>query len=208
MNAVHDVQIERELRPFAEGDVHGVTFDGALVWFARNDELVALDPNSEQVVRRLPLPGADAGTAFDGEHLYQIAGFDILVVRPSDGRVLRTLRSPTKAHPSGLAYADGHLFIGEYRELRIHKVDAETGELVKTLKSDRFVTGVTCVDGALWHGVSGGGQPPELRRLAADGTIEETLRVDVEHVSGVEATGDGAFWCGGERGTLRRVRRR
>ena len=26
------------------GRIHGVTFDGKLVWFARDDELVAFDP--------------------------------------------------------------------------------------------------------------------------------------------------------------------
>ena len=65
--------------------MHGVTFDGKLVWFARNDELVAFDPASERVVRRLSVPSADSGTAFDGEHLYQLAKGEILVIQPSDG---------------------------------------------------------------------------------------------------------------------------
>ena len=105
-----------------------------------------------------------------------------------------------------MAWADGYLFIGQYHETRIHKVDAKTGAVVKTLTSDRFVTGVSCVDGALWHGVSDGG-PSELRRLAPDGTVEERLEVPVAHIAGVEATRDG-FWCGGENGTLRLVRRK
>src|SRR3954471_18552122 len=79
--------------PFGEGGVHGVTFDGKLVWFARDNELVAFDPDREEVVRRLAVP-AEAGTAFDGENLYQIAGGEILVVRPSDGRVLRKMPAP------------------------------------------------------------------------------------------------------------------
>ena len=58
-----------------------------------------------------------------------------------------------------MAWADGYLWIGQYRESKIHKVDAKTGEVVKTLTSDRFVTGVSCVDGALWHGASGDGKP-------------------------------------------------
>jgi outer membrane protein assembly factor BamB len=205
----HDAEILREYVPLPDrGRVHGVTFDGTRVWFARDGELVAFDPRSEQVVRRLAIPGADAGTAFDGEHLYQLAKGEILVIDPETGRVVRRLRAPGDGMASGMAWADGYLFVGQYRESRIHKIDARTGEIVKTLTSDRFVTGVSCVDGALWHAAIGGDQPCELRRLAADGTVEETVRVEVELLSGIEGARDGEFWCGGEDGTLRHVRRR
>jgi outer membrane protein assembly factor BamB len=204
-----DAEVAREYVPFeGRGGVHGVTFDGKLVWFCRDDEVVAFDPETEKVVKRLPVPSANAGTAFDGKHLYQLAKGEILVLDPSDGRVLRKFRAPADGQASGMAWADGYLFIGQYRESRIHKVDAKTGEVIKTLTSDRFVTGVSCVDGALWHGASDGGNPPELRRLAADGSVEESLRVPVDHIAGVEGTRDGQFWCGGEKGTLRLVRRK
>jgi hypothetical protein len=206
----HDAEVAREYVPFTDrGSVHGVTFDGELVWFARNDELVAFDPKTEKVVRQLPVPGACAGTAFDGEHLYQLAkGGEILVVERESGRVVRRLRAPTDGNCSGMAWADGYLFIGQFRESRIHKVDAKTGEIKKTLSSDRFVTGVSCIDGALWHGVSHDGKPSELRRLGADGAVEETLSVPVEGIGGVERTKGGEFWCAGEKGTLRLVRRK
>jgi hypothetical protein len=204
-----DAEVAREHIPFADrGGIHGVTFDGERVWFARDDELCAFDPRSEQVVRRLAVPAADAGTAFDGEHLYQLAKGEILVIEPESGRVVRRFRAPADGHASGMAWADGYLFIGQFHESRIHKVVAKTGEVVKTFTSDRYITGVSCVDGALWHGVSNDGKPCELRRLAADGTVDETLRVPVAAIGGVEGTRDGDFWCGGERGTLRRVRRK
>jgi len=204
-----DAEVAKEYAPFGgSGGVHGVTFDGKLVWFCRDDEVVAFDPATEQVVKRLPVPSADAGTAFDGKHLYQLAKGEILVLDPSDGRVVRRFRAPADGRPSGMAWADGYLFIGQYHESRIQKVDAKTGEVVKTLTSDRFVTGVSCVDGALWHGASEGGKPAELRRLAADGSVEESLRVPVAHIAGVERTRDDEFWCGGEKGTLRLVRRK
>ena len=111
-------------------------------------------------------------------------------------------------HNSGMAWADGYLFIGQFRESRIQKVDARTGEVVKTLTSDRFVTGVSVVDGAVWHGASNDGKPCELRRLAADGSVEETLAVPVEAIAGVEGSRDGGFWCGGEKGSLRLVRKK
>jgi outer membrane protein assembly factor BamB len=204
-----DAEVAREYVPFADrGHVHGVTFDGKLVWFSRNDEVVAFDPETEKVVRRLPVPSADAGTAFDGEHLYQLAKGEILVLDPTDGRIVRRFRAPTDGLASGMTWADGYLFIGQFRESRIHKVDAKTGEVVKTLTSDRYVTGVSCVDGAVWHAASFDGKPSELRRVAADGTVVESLRVPVDAISGMERTRDGDFWCGGEKGTLRLVRRK
>lgn len=208
-----EAEVVRVYGPFGEGgagggSIHGVTFDGKLVWFARDNELVAFDPETEKVVRRHAVP-ADAGTAFDGENLYQLAEAEILVVRPADGRILRRMPAPGKGEDTGMAYADGYLWIGQYRAAKIHQVDARTGEVVKTLSSDRFVTGVSCVDGELWHGAAGDDKPAELRRLAPDGTVEETLTVlDTMHIAGVESNGQGAFWCGGAAGKLLLVRPR
>ncbi|MBS2020410.1 MAG: glutamine cyclotransferase [Deltaproteobacteria bacterium] len=203
-------EVVREYGPFGEGGVHGVTFDGELVWFARTGELVAFDPSKEEVVRRLAVP-ADAGTAFDGENLYQLAGQEILVLRPADGRVLRRMPAPGKGKDSGMAYADGYLWVGAYREAKIHQVDAKTGAVVKTLSSDRWVTGVSCVDGALWHATtSDDGAPGEIRRLGPDGAVEESIGVpEGLFVSGLERTKDGTFWCGGgSSGKLRRMRKK
>ena len=156
-----EAEVVREYAPIGDAPIHGVTFDGKLVWFATDDAIVAFDPEAEKVVRRLEVP-ANAGTAYDGKHLYQIARGEILVIQPADGRVVRKLPAPGKGQDSGMAWSDGYLWIGQYRESTIHKVDAKTGEVVKTLSSDRFVTGVSCVDGALWHGASDGGKPNEL----------------------------------------------
>jgi outer membrane protein assembly factor BamB len=208
MNTTHEAEFLGEYGPFGEGRVHGVTFDGKLVWFARDNELVAFDPDSEEVVRRLAVP-AESGTAFDGEHLYQIAKSEILVIEPKDGRVVRRMPAPGKGGDSGMAWADGYLWVGEYRASKIHQIDAKTGEVVKTLSSDRFVTGVSCVDGALWHGALQDGEPAELRRLGADGTVEETPVIpEAMHVSGIESNGKGAFWCGAEGGNLRLVQKK
>lgn len=206
--SMHPAEIVREYQPLDDAKIHGVTFDGKLVWFARDEELVAFDPETEKVVHRHEVPRARAGTAFDGEHLYQLAHEEILVIQPADGRIVRKLPAPSKGQDSGMAWADGYLWVGQFYSSKIHKVDAKTGEVVKTLTSDRFVTGVSCVDGELWHGASEDGKPCELRRLASDGTVQETLSVPVPRVAGVEGTGDGGFWCAGEKGTLRLVRRK
>jgi outer membrane protein assembly factor BamB len=192
------------------GKVHGVTFDGETVWYASDDAIVGVDPKAERVTKRIPVQ-ADAGTAFDGTHLYQLTSDKILVVDPNNGNVVREMKAPgpRKGCNSGMAYADGFLFVGDYEDGRIHKVDAKTGEITKTLSSDRWVTGVSCIDGALWHATGNNGEgPPQIRRLADDGTVEEILEVKgARYISGLEGDGNGGFWCGGEDGKLRHVRR-
>lgn len=198
--------IAREYIPVDEGRIHGVTWDGKRVWLCLDEELVAFDPETERVVKRHAIPRAKAGTAFDGTNLYQLAYDEILVVEPESGRVVRKLPAPGKGEGSGMAWSDGFLWIGQYFGGKIHKIDANTGEIVKTLVSDRFVTGVSFVAEALWHGTMQDGKPTELRRLAPDGTVEEVLAVPSTRLAGVEADGTGGFWCAGENGRLLLVR--
>ncbi|HUL19733.1 MAG TPA: hypothetical protein VLV29_10750, partial [Steroidobacteraceae bacterium] len=66
-------EIVREYGPVPGVDhVHGVTYDGQQVWFAAGDTLKALDPHSGKTLRSIEV-AAHAGTAFDGQYLYQIA---------------------------------------------------------------------------------------------------------------------------------------
>ena len=53
---------------------------------------------------------------------------------------------------------------GQYRERKIHQIDPETGKILRTIESNRFVTGVTWVDGEMWHGTWEGDES-ELRRI-------------------------------------------
>src|SRR5438132_3000150 len=131
-------EIVREYGPFAGVDkVGGVTYDGRQVWFASGDKLNALDPASGETVRAIDV-AAHAGTAFDGRHLFQIAENVIQKIDPATGRVLATLPAPGGGTDSGLAWAEGTLWVGQYRERKIHQVDAETGAILRTIQSDRF----------------------------------------------------------------------
>jgi len=202
-------QILREYGPFPgiEG-VHGVTYDGAHIWFASGEKLNALDPASGKTLRTLDL-AADAGTAFDGQYLYQIAERQIQKIDPQSGRVLATIPAPGHGNDSGLAWAEGTLWVGEYRDRKIHQVDPETGEILRTIESNRFVTGVTWVEGELWHGTWEGDES-ELRRIdPVSGEVLERLEMPPGvGVSGLESDGADQFFCGGgNSGKLRAVRR-
>ncbi len=202
-------QILREYGPFPDVDaVHGVSYDGRQVWFATGDKLITLDPDSGKTQRTLNMV-ANAGTAFDGKFLYQISDGSILKLDPANGRVHATIPAPGGAEASGMAWADGSLWIGQYQQRKIHQVDPETGRVLRTIESNRYVTGVTWVDGELWHG-TWENDDSDLRRLdPATGAVLE--RIDMPAgvgVSGLESDGAGRFFCGGgNSGKVRAVRR-
>jgi streptogramin lyase len=201
-------EILHEHGPFPGVDaVHGLTWDGERVWFAAGDRLHTLDPASGRAQRALEVT-ADAGTAFDGRHLYQIAGDRIHKLDPASGRVLADIPAPGNGGDSGLAWAEGSLWVGQYRERRIHQVDPQTGAVLRTIQSDRFVTGVTWVEGELWHGTWGGEQS-ELRHLdPRTGEVLEQLEMPPgETVSGLDSDGERFFCGGGSSGKVRVVRR-
>src|SRR5215470_1330811 len=108
-------EVIREYGPYPGiAQVHGVTFDGAHVWFARGESLVAIDARGGTVVREIAV-AADAGTAFDGTYLWQLAGGQIQKVDPRSGRVVATIPAPALGRDSGLTWAEGTLWVGEYR---------------------------------------------------------------------------------------------
>lgn len=202
-------EIVREYGPFPGADhVHGVTFDGHRVWAATGARLVAFEPEGGTVARTLDRAG-DAGTAFDGTYLYQIAAARIDKIDPATGAVVASIPAPGAGRDSGLAWAEGSLWVGQYRDRKIHRIDPATGTVLRTIESDRFVTGVTWVDGELWHGTWEGDES-DVRRIDADsGAVLERLTMPSgAGVSGLESDGDGLFYCGGgPSGKVRAVRR-
>ena len=144
-------EIVGEYGPFPGVDkVAGVTYDGQQVWIATGDKLNAFDPVSGEMLRTIEVP-ADAGTAFDGQHLYQIADQRIHKIDPQTGHVLNSIPAPGGDDAAGLTWAEGSLWVGQYRDRKILQVDPETGKILRSIESNRFVTGVTWVDGELWH---------------------------------------------------------
>ena len=202
-------EIIREYGPFPGVDsVGGVTYDGRHVWFASGDRLNALDPASGSTERTIEVP-AHAGTAFDGQHLFQLFEDRIQKIDPKSGRVVTTIPAPGGGGDSGLAWAEGTLWVGQYRDRKIHQIDPQTGTILRTIESNRFVTGVTWVDGELWHGTWEGDES-ELRRVdPQNGEVLERLEMPPgAHVSGLESDGGDRFFCGGgDTGKVRAVRR-
>ena len=207
--AVRPAEVVREFGPFPGAtQVAGVSYDGERVWAATGAQLLAIDPASGEVTRRLER-ACDAGTAFDGKHLYQIAESRIDKIDPATGQVLASIPAPSGGGDSGLAWAEGSLWVGNYRGRKIHQIDPATGAVKRTIESNRFVTGVTWVDGELWH-ATWEADESELRRVdPADGHVMERLQMPAgTFVSGLESDGAELLYCGGGgSGKVRAVRR-
>ncbi|MBS0361300.1 MAG: PQQ-binding-like beta-propeller repeat protein [Proteobacteria bacterium] len=202
-------EILREYGPFpGVRQVAGVTFDGRRIWFAGGDKLHALDPDTGQTVRTIDI-ACHAGTAFDGKHLFQIAEDRIHRIDPQTGEILATIPAPGGGGDSGMAWAEGALWVGHHRERKIHQIDPETGEVLRSIETKRFVTGVTWVDGELWHG-DWEGDASQLNRIDPDtARVLETLDMPPDTIcSGLESDGADRFFCGGgNSGKVRAVRR-
>ena len=206
--SITSAEIVAEYGPFPGVEkVGGVSYDGRNVWFASGDKLNALDPASGKIVRSLDV-AAHAGTAFDGQHLYQLADERIQKIDPETGRVVATIPAPSGGG-SGMAWAEGTLWVGQHRARKIHQVDPQTGAILRTIESNRFVTGVTWVDGELWHG-TWEEEDSDVRRIdPKTGEVLQQLNMPRGlAVSGLESDGGDRFFCGGgNTGKVRVVRR-
>lgn len=202
-------EIVREYGPFPDADnVAGVTYDGKDIWFAAGSHLQAIEPTNGTKGRKLTVR-AEAGTAFDGRHIYQLAGGQIQKVDIETGAVVSTIPAPPGGGDAGLTWAEGTLWVAKYRDRKIHQVDPGTGKVLRTIESTRFVTGVTFVDGELWHATWDGGES-EIRHVDPQSgeVVERLLMPEGTFISGLESNGSDLFFCGGgTSGKVRAVRR-
>ena len=155
--------IVREYGPFpGVARVNGVSYDGAHVWIATGDTLNAIRSGERQ-------DGAQARRRRAcGNRLRRPAPLPDRRRPHPDGRPRDRPRD--RDHPDARRRrlgngVGGRDAVGRATSRRkIHQVDPETGAILRTLESNRFVTGVTWVDGELWH-ATWEGDESELRRI-------------------------------------------
>ncbi|MEP7052576.1 MAG: glutamine cyclotransferase [Pseudomonadota bacterium] len=203
-------RILREYGPFPNAPrAHGVTFDGERAWFASDGQLQSFDPDTGTAGATLSVP-ADAGTAFDGRFFFQLAAGQIQKLDPETGHIVAKFPAPGgSGEASGLTWAEGTLWLGQYKNRKVLQIDASTGEVLRSIVSDRFVTGVTWHGDELWHATMEGDES-ELRRIdpMSGAVLESLLMPEGTLVSGLESDGKDSFFCGGGgSGKVRRVAR-
>jgi len=84
--------------------------------------------------------------------------------RSRDTATAATIPAPGGGGDSGLTWAEGTLWVGQYRDRKIHQIDPQTRAILRTIESHPFVTGVTWIDGELWH-ATWEGDESDLRRV-------------------------------------------
>ena len=203
-------EIEREYGPFPDAaEVHGVTYDGTHVWFASGDKLNAIDPASGSRVRALEVV-AVAGTAYDGRFLYQLSGKTIQKIDPTSSKTVAEIPAPEPhSDNAGLTWAEGSLWLARYRARQILQLDPQNGAVLRTLESDRFVTGVTFAEGELWH-ATWEKDASELRAIDPhSGRVRARVHMPAgTMISGLEFDGRDRFYCGGgPSGRVRALRK-
>src|SRR5438067_2288057 len=117
--------------------------------------------STAEIIREYgPFPKASnvGGVTYDGQTVWFAAGDSLRAFDPHTRRVVSTIPAPAGGGDSGLAWAEGTLWVGEYRARKIHQIDPNTGAILRTIESNRFVTGVTWVEDELWHGTSEGAE--------------------------------------------------
>ncbi len=207
---LESVEIERTYGPFegARG-AFGVAHDGLHLWVAGGDGIRAVDPGSGEVVG-IAQVNADAGTAYDGRWLYQLSEGFILRVDPKTGTEVGRVPAPCQEGHSGMAWANGSLWIGEYRGGRIHRVDPATGEVQSVVQTQRYVTGIAWVGPHLWHGSAGAGRADVDHLDEASGQALRRLQLpEGLAVAGVAVDPEGRMYCaGGSDGLVRLISER
>jgi hypothetical protein len=191
--------------------VCGVAFDGQSLWASiivdGQGSLARIDRETGAVVSRVATDRI-AGLAWDGSHLWAITPSGIVRIDPKTLAVVKTLPRPAiDGAMSGLAWDGEALWAGTYHQKKILKIDPATGAVLREVASDRFVTGITWLNGDLWHVVDDEDSPPrptEMRRIDADtGAVLEGIELPFS-ITGLDHDGD-AFWCGDSNGSLRLV---
>ena len=124
-------------------------------------------------------------------------------IDPATGDVVASIPAPGKGGDSGMAWAEGSLWVGNYRDRKIHQIDPETGAVIRSIESNRFVTGVTFVDGEMWHG-TWEGEESDIRRIdPKNGAVLERLVMPRgTGVSGIESDGADLFYAGDRKSVV------
>jgi len=63
---------------------------------------------------------------------------------PCDDLSLPGLKNPMRIR--GVTWAEGTLWVGQYRDRKIYQIDPETVAILRTIEPNRFVTEVTWVE--------------------------------------------------------------
>ena len=199
-------EILREYGPFPDANnVHGVTFDGRHVWFAVRRQAERLRSREWK-----DGPLYQCRRACRNRFRRQAPVSDRRGSHPED----RSEDRPCTCDDPG-AWRRWRLRSGLGRRNALGRATSRPEDppnirrILRTIESNRFVTGVTWIDGELWHGTWEGDESDVRRIDPQTGEVLERLEMPPgTGVSGLECDGGDQFFCGGGSiGKVRAIRR-
>ena len=129
----------------------GLTWSGEFLWFSESvmNQIMALDPYTGQVERRIPCPEVKTGLTTLGGYLLQVVGQErsLRLIDPNTGAVVSETQNPRPGHMlCGLEAAREGLWVG-YEDLRVLDLrDVEDLRLVDSIVVGGRIAGVTVSD--------------------------------------------------------------
>lgn len=203
----------RRVVPAPVTDVSGLAWDGERLWVTAEGtgRAVRVDPDTGAVEGAVGLPVRETGGSawVDGE-LYQLgwSARRIYRIDPASGRVLGSFPSPGRGMSSGMTYDGRHLWVANWEDPALYRVDPRRGGRTVASRPGGFeVTGLAWDGRHLWNGLLVGpsedhAAPPPLTGFVQAVDLANGRTVRALPVSGVFAgTTD---WVPG-RGPARRM---
>lgn len=129
----------------------GLTWSGEFLWFSEavSNQIMALDPVTGSVERRISCPGVRTDLTTLAGNLVQVVGDarDLRVIDPASGDTVLEMPNPRRGHVlCGLEATKDGIWLG-YEDLRVLDLrSAQNGELLDTIPIPRAVAGLTVSD--------------------------------------------------------------
>lgn len=147
----------------------------------------------------IPLPAAFI-TVAEGDEVWVSSDEAVVVIDPATNET-RSLPVPVPDGSwSGIAFADGDLWVGNYHAGVLYRVDPETGDILAEVEVGPEAVSITAAPGAIWVRTQGG-VTWEAQRIDT-ATNEVVATVDGGNSI---AYGHGSLWFG-QRGADRIIR--
>jgi hypothetical protein len=196
------VKCSLNVRQWGLGTAEGVAFDGERVWvyFVESGTLVALDPDTRKIVKRVelekPFPKTSAwvtGLAWDGTSLWARAGRHgvMRAVDPETGAWVRDIKVSPSSRYFDIQGTVLFLLLRSGDTAELSRVDMTTGETLGTMpmKMERSLGVSTCACGGGFVFLGGQRSSALLVMSADDGRL--VYATDIHQ--GSFFTGDMAY---------------
>jgi hypothetical protein len=159
-NSINSIAKVRVVFDAPGRSVSGLSWDGHSLWVTLDGDplILEVDPVTGRERGRFPFHTPDTGgSAFDGQSLWQVAYLDRTISRIDlqNGNVLEKIPTPGAgdSRSAGLTYDGHYLWVANFDEGKIYKIDPSAPErVVQTLSGGFEVTGLAWDGAELWHG--------------------------------------------------------